>query len=184
MPYNFCAMTHNHPATPLPIPHRHDPNYDTPPGDGAFEVVLPTGEIQAVNLLDLQRLPVFTLDNCYIVSTGHGTSGPFRFTGARLIDLVRSLGVDTSSVGRLEIISADGFGNVLWPSELEPADPHATPLLAYCRDEQPLTRADGLVRLIVPTETTDALRQVKWVATIKLLSSMITGDKPQATSGV
>jgi hypothetical protein len=31
---------------------------------------------------------------------------------------------------------------------------------------QPLTRAQGLIRLIVPAETDDALRQVKWVTQI------------------
>jgi hypothetical protein len=39
-------------------------------------------------------------------------------------------------------------------------------LLATARDGIPLTRADGLVRLIDPRETNDALRQVKWVAEI------------------
>ena len=43
-------------------------------------------------------------------------------------------------------------------------------LLAHSIDGRPLTRAEGLVRLIVPAETDEALRQVKWVAEIRLLS--------------
>ena len=37
-------------------------------------------------------------------------------------------------------------------------------------DGQPLTRDAGLVRLIVPSETDDALRQVKWISHIEVRS--------------
>jgi hypothetical protein len=40
--------------------------------------------------------------------------------------------------------------------------------LSYAIDGTPLTRAQGLVRLIVPSETDDALRQVKWVQRIEV----------------
>ena len=33
----------------------------------------------------------------------------------------------------------------------------------------PWSGAEGLVRLIVPTETDEALRQIKWVAEVRLL---------------
>ncbi|MCB0075748.1 MAG: molybdopterin-dependent oxidoreductase [Caldilineaceae bacterium] len=50
-------------------------------------------------------------------------------------------------------------------------DPPTRPsLLAITLDGQPLTREQGLVRLIVPTETDDALKQVKWVAEIVVYS--------------
>jgi hypothetical protein len=39
-------------------------------------------------------------------------------------------------------------------------------LLALARDGVPLTREQGLVRLVDPRETDDALRQIKWVAQI------------------
>jgi hypothetical protein len=39
--------------------------------------------------------------------------------------------------------------------------------LALACDGKPLTRTQGLVRLIVPQEDDDALRQVKWVAGIE-----------------
>jgi DMSO/TMAO reductase YedYZ molybdopterin-dependent catalytic subunit len=42
-------------------------------------------------------------------------------------------------------------------------------LLAYMLDGAPLARGQGLVRLIVPSETDDALRQVKWLATITIV---------------
>jgi hypothetical protein len=36
-------------------------------------------------------------------------------------------------------------------------------------DGAALTREQGLVRLIVPSERDDALRQVKWLATITII---------------
>jgi hypothetical protein len=33
-----------------------------------------------------------------------------------------------------------------------------------------MTRKQGLVRLVVPTETDDALRQVKWIAEIRVVT--------------
>ena len=42
-------------------------------------------------------------------------------------------------------------------------------LLAYTLDGAPLTREQGLVRLIVPSEIDDALRQVKWLAMITIV---------------
>ncbi|MEZ4676314.1 MAG: hypothetical protein R2932_18990 [Caldilineaceae bacterium] len=38
--------------------------------------------------------------------------------------------------------------------------------MALTLDRQPLTREQGLIRLVVPTERDDALKQVKWVAEI------------------
>ena len=65
------------------------------------------------------------------------------------------------------VMSADGFGARVSADELrrETARPI---LLALAANGRPLSRADGLVRLIVPGETDDALRQVKWVSEIRL----------------
>ena len=65
------------------------------------------------------------------------------------------------------MVSADGFGNRVLAREL-PQPPARPILLATHIDGQPLTRQAGLVRLIVPNETDDALRQVKWVARIEV----------------
>ena len=65
-------------------------------------------------------------------------------------------------------MSGDGFGTRVSKEELLAAGQAGQHLLAYAIDGQPLTRAQGLVRLIVPSETDDALRQVKWVAEVNV----------------
>jgi hypothetical protein len=182
--------------------HAHEPNLQPPAGDGSFVVSAPNGQ-HVISLGDLQALPYTSVANCLIVSTGHGTSGPFTFGGVRLGDLIDSvLGARSSSApgentvadrgqhrggyrseGRNEdfdalpqqpawhyadLVSADGFGTRLTPADLaETADRPV--LLAYTLDGALLTRAQGLVRLIVPSETDDALRQVKWLATVMIV---------------
>ena len=69
----------------------------------------------------------------------------------------------------MEVVSGDGFGTRALRTELTEPTPRPI-LLAHTLDGQPLTRADGLVRLIVPSETDDALRQVKWVAQVRIIS--------------
>lgn len=83
-----------------------------------------------------------------------------------MIDLVEQY-VETEW-SQLEVISADGFGNRLAAEELLQPDPAGPILLAYAIDGRPMTRREGLVRLIVPSETDDALRQVKWIGRINI----------------
>ena len=181
--------------------HAHEPNLQPPAGDGDFVVSAPSGR-QVVSLADLQALPYIAVADCLIVSTGHGTSGPFAFGGVRLSDLIDSvLGARRSSeTGEntvadrgeyrgeyrgesreedrgvppqqpawqyADLVSADGFGTRLAPADLA-ATAGRPVLLAYTLNGIPLTRAQGLVRLIVPSETDDALRQVKWLAMITI----------------
>lgn len=116
--------------------------------------------------LDLAALPQTAVPDCYVVSTGHGTSGPFTFGGVTLAEFINAY--YPKEWRRVEIVSADGFGNRVLAEEVQP-DPSAPPiLLAMHIDGQPLTREAGLVRLIVPTETDDALRQVKWISEIRI----------------
>jgi hypothetical protein len=227
--------------------HAHEPNLQTPPGDGSLVVVTPGGRRHTFTPAALAQLPFTSIPDCYIVSTGHGVSGPFLFGGVRLADLLAHVlagepdadqGPHRSegrSEGRSEerseerseyrnedrslqqvgwrcvdLVSADGFGTRLVPADLEhlntgagrqelPSPPAGPPtlapspmpdqagdepgvqasnrqanplrpaLLAYLLDGKPLTRAQGLVRLVVPSETDDALRQVKWLATITIV---------------
>lgn len=161
--------------------HAHEPNLQTPPGNGAFDVVTPAGRTHRITPADLAALPLTTVAGCYIVSTGHGSSGPFTFGGARLVDLLQYVlgaGELESAQGagevrnakgagwqHVDVIGADGFGARLTPADLLAWN--ARPIvLAYARDGAPLTRAQGLVRLVDPRETRDALRQVKWLARI------------------
>lgn len=145
-------------------PHSHDPNPDPPHEDPTFELIEPGRPPTAITPLLLQVLPTTSVANCYIVSTGHGTSGPFTFTGVKLLDLVEQyVAGDWSNV---EVVSADGFGNRVTGDELLRPSPAGPVILAHTIDGTPMTREQGLVRLVVPSERDDALRQVKWVGRI------------------
>jgi DMSO/TMAO reductase YedYZ molybdopterin-dependent catalytic subunit len=156
-------MTHDH--DPLQ-PHSHDPNPEPPSADPSFILRLPDGHEEQLTLEQLRSFSPIELTNCYIISTGHGTSGPFTFSGVPLIDFITHYAGQAWS--QVEVISADGFGNRVTRDEL--LKPQGNPIiLAYEMDSRPLTRQQGLVRLIVPSETDDALRQVKWVGRINIV---------------
>lgn len=156
----------SHPHDPLQ-PHTHEPNPEPPPGSPEFALRLPDGSERRIPLHALHALPLTEVAGCHIVSTGHGTSGPFTFGGATLHDLVVAY-VGPQPWSQVEVISADGFGNRVRRAELEQPDPAGPILLAHTLDGTPMGRADGLVRLIVPSERDDALRQVKWVAQVNV----------------
>lgn len=143
--------------------HAHDPNPLPPTDDPAIHIVAPTGTT-LVTVADLRALPARTLPNSYIVSTGHGASGPFVFAGATLEEVIARYAVGSWTAAT--VVSADGFGTRVTAGEWR--DSSRPILLAYAIDGRPLTRAAGLVRLIVPTETDEALRQIKWVEAIRL----------------
>lgn len=150
-------------------PHAHDPNLETPAGDGRFVLSRPGHAPLTLTPQDLAALPQTSLPGCFIVSTGHGTSGPFTFSGVTLRDLLRHYLPAGEGYAHLEIISTDAFGTRVWADELHPGRDHPI-LLATHRDTLPLTRDQGLVRLIVPSETDDALRQVKWISHIHCIA--------------
>lgn len=155
-----------------------DPNPTPPSDDPSFQIVTPGGAT-LVTVEDLRALPARALPGSYIVSTGHGTSGPFMFEGTTLGDVIaRYAGGGWSAA---MVVSADGFGTRVRAEEWREGarregarrerawrDGPRPILLAYAVDGHPLTRAEGLVRLIVPTETDEALRQIKWVGGIRL----------------
>ncbi len=146
-------------------PHSHEPNPEPPSADASFELVLVNGRHHTITPDMLKEKPVTRVADCYIVSTGHGTSGPFTFTGTRLLDLIQAY--ETSAWTQVEIISTDGFGNRVLAKELR-SQTDKPILLAYEANEQTMTRQQGLVRLIVPSEKDDALRQVKWIGRIQI----------------
>jgi hypothetical protein len=144
-------------------PHSHDPNLTPPSADPTF--VLIAGDSEArLTPEDLNAMPQQTVANCYIVSTGHGTSGPFTFGGVVLSELLNRYDAGWKAV---DVISADGFRARITCDEAHA--PARSILLALTIDGRPMRREEGLVRLIVPGETDDALRQVKWVSQIRLL---------------
>lgn len=144
----------------------HDSN-PTPPGDDAsLAVVTPDGRA-LVTVEALRELPTRTLLDVTIASTGHPASGPFDLTGTTLRTVIDAYAPGVWSAALVS--SGDGFGTRVLADEWlgETARPI---LLTHTLDGRPLSRAEGLVRLIVPTETDEALRQIKWVAEIRLLS--------------
>jgi DMSO/TMAO reductase YedYZ molybdopterin-dependent catalytic subunit len=150
-------------------PHSHDPNPEPPSADPTILFTLPDNHTQPITPQHLQTLRQHTLNDCYIVSTGHGTSGPFDFTGTTLHTIIQQYADQFPSYSQVEVISGDGFGTRINREELEsPVNPDRPILLALEIDGRPLTRDDGLIRLIVPTETDDALRQVKWIGRINI----------------
>jgi len=142
-------------------PHAHDPNPEPPSADPTITLLLADGS-QPIPLVQLQQLPATTMRDCYIVSTGHGTTGPFAFTGVTLYDFAQA--TIPGPWSHLEIISSDGFGCRVWANEAQET------LLAWEIDGRALSRQEGCVRLIVPSETDDALRQVKWISMIQVRS--------------
>jgi hypothetical protein len=146
-------------------PHSHDPN-PTPPSDDATIVLSKSGSENRLTPEDLNTLPQQSVPGCFIISTGHGTSGPFTFGGVALLQLLERYGSGQWSAA--DVISADGFRTRVTSDELQAATTRPI-LLATTIDGRALTREEGLVRLIVPGEADDALRQVKWLSEIRLL---------------
>ncbi len=142
-------------------PHTHEPNPAPPSADPAFRLMIPNGSSWLLTPADLATMPQTVIPGCYIVSTGHGTSGPFTFRGVALKELIAAY--YDGSWADAEIVSADEFGTRIFLEEVLNADPVRPMLLATHIDGRPMTREEGLVRLIVPGEVDDALRQVKWV---------------------
>ena len=157
-----------HQYNPPPHHRPHEPHLALPAGAGAFRVRLPDGTERQITVATSQQMPATTVDECYIVSTGHGASGPFRFTGVTLRDFLHRTLPQHLAWRHVDVVSADGFGTRLLPGDLADPPGGRAPLLAYTIDGAPLTREQGLVRLIVPAEVDDALRQVKWVNEIRV----------------
>lgn len=159
-------MQHPHSEHDPLRPHAHDPNPEPPSANPSFAFVYPDGQEIIVPVAQLEQLPQTSISDCYIISTGHGTSGPFTFAGVTLFDFLQSLLAAGTVWSEVEVISADGFGNRVFKEELLNPNPAGPILLSYLLDGQKMTREQGLVRMIVPSEKDDALRQVKWVGRI------------------
>jgi hypothetical protein len=149
-------------------PHSHEPNPVPPGNDPAFRLTVLGGSSWLLTPADLATLSQTAISNCYIVSTGHGSSGPFTFEGVTLGELVAAY--FHGPWQDVEIISADGFGTRVLFKELQPGNSTPPILVATQIDGRPMTREEGLVRLIVPSEKDDALRQVKWISIVTVNS--------------
>jgi DMSO/TMAO reductase YedYZ molybdopterin-dependent catalytic subunit len=148
--------------------HQHDPNPSPPSDDPTFVLRLPNDVELSVPPTDLERYPLTHVSDAYIVSTGHGTSGPYTFSGVRLLDLVTAHILSEATWDYVDVICADDFGTRVRAGELLAKGTVQPIIVSYMIDGQPLTREQGLVRLIVPSEIDDALRQVKWITRIEV----------------
>lgn len=158
-PQRELAWLHSHPHEPNPAPSTTDPT---------LTLARPDGTLVPITMTDLAGLPQQSVPNCMIVSTGHSASGPFHFEGVTLHDLLAAYTVTPNSYvdSYVDIVSADNFGTRILAKEIIPGASRPILLATACNGE-PLTRSQGLVRLIVPHETDDALRQVKWIARLE-----------------
>lgn len=146
-------------------PHAHEPNPRPPGLDPSVRVTSPGGQSELLTLAELQGLSSTEIRGCYIVSTGHGTSGPFRFAGPALLTLAAHCQVGEFQWA--DIRSGDGFFARISRAETTESRSDAAAVLALSIDGRPMTRSQGLARLIVPSERDDALKQVKWVSEIE-----------------
>lgn len=162
----MTAASHTHAEPAWVHGHSHEPNPTPPSTDPAITLLLPDGQTHLLTVDALRALPLTTVPECYIVSTGHGTSGPFCFGGVTLRTLLAEFLPAATNWKFVDVVSGDGFGARLHREEVTDAPGERPVLLAYRLDGKPLTRQAGLVRLITPSETDDALKQVKWVAQI------------------
>lgn len=160
-------MNEPHEHDPL-RPHSHDPNPAPPSSDPAFTLITPDGLIRAITPADLARLPQSQSQPFSIVTTSHGTAGPFVFGGVTLWAFLAHVTMLPEHF-QVEAVSGDGFGTRLSGDELRQPHPNGPVLLSTHRDGELLNREQGLVRLIVPSETDDALRQVKWLAELRVV---------------
>ncbi len=161
------SINHNH-SDPL-NPESHEPNFIPPTADPAFLIFLPNRVKKQINPPDLNEYSRVFVPDCYIVSTGHGTSGPFMFSGVALFDLIENNIESGEKWNQVEVISADGFGTRIAFQELVYPGPAGPIIIADTRDGNSLTRDQGLFRLIVPSERDDAIRQVKWIRKIRVI---------------
>ncbi len=145
-------------------PHKHSNNTTAPEGNINIILHKTDGSSVELSLEQLQMNYPTSIIPAYTYVTDHGVHGPYKLEGVSLKDLV-SKEVKTAW-SELEVLSADGFGNRLSKEEvLAEGDPI---MLYFKTDGELLAKQHGLLRLVVPSETDNALRQIKWVKTINV----------------
>lgn len=151
-------MTINHPPT-----HSHN-NNTRPPSDNNTDIILSTSLTQRLLTIDnLYRYPQTIINYSYV--TDHGIHGPYQLEGVALYDLITSN--ERQATSHIDVISADGYQNQITIDEVTATMDNPI-MLCLTTDGQPLSIAHGLIRLVVPSEKSDALRQIKWVRQIQL----------------
>lgn len=145
----------------MKTPKKHHNNTTIPETSASIYLALVAEETK-LSLDDLKKNYPQSVIEAYTYVTNHGTFGPYRLEGVSLLDLIPESLTDWSEI---KVIGADGFSNTLTRAELSEAKEPA--MLYYLRDGQALEPQHGPIRLVVPTETDNAIRQIKWVQRVK-----------------
>lgn len=148
-------------------PHSHDNNPEPPYIDPTIHFFDTAGNSKTISLADLMADYEQTVIPAYTYMTDHGIHGPYKLEGVALLDLIEQEIGKREDWSEVEVISADEFGNRLYRDELAPAG-ESPVLVCHRSNNEQLRRIQGLIRLVVPSETDNALRQVKWVREIRL----------------
>ena len=154
-------------SDPFDVDHHHN-NIAVPENyEGGLDLVLPDGTVRLLSLTALRsNYPTADIP-AYRYTTDHGQHGPYRLTGVALRDLLAAELSPQTDWEQAEVISVDGYGNRVWASETADLT-HGPILLCWLCDGRELTPQQGRIRLVVPSETDNALRQIKWVKTIRV----------------
>jgi len=145
-------------------PHKHSNNTTAPKGNTNITINKTNGSSLDLSLEQLKTNYPQSVIPAYTYVTDHGVHGPYRLEGVSLKDLITQ--ENKNDWSEVEVLSADGFGNRISKEEiLVETDPI---MLYYKSNDKMLERKHGLVRLVVPTEIDNALRQIKWVKTINI----------------
>jgi DMSO/TMAO reductase YedYZ molybdopterin-dependent catalytic subunit len=138
----------------------HTPVPPAAAGEGLFRIGGDVERPQQWTLDDLAALPRREL------RARDRDGAEATFTGVALVDLLRLAGVPLGEKLRgshmalyLLVEAADGYRVVFALPELDPAFTERVVLLADHRDGQPLSTAEGPLRLVVPDEK----RHARWV---------------------
>jgi len=148
-------------------PHSHANNRTPPDDETTIELKVLNNETIQIDIEALQTKYAMSVIKSYTYQTDHGKHGPYKLEGVSLVDLINHHLPDDAAWAQAEVLSADGFGNRIYKQELIQSEEPI--LLCFKSNDEALKRNQGLVRLVVPFETDNALRQVKWVRTINIL---------------
>ena len=153
----------------MQTPHSHDNNPTPPDHDLTLTLVRPNGTRHTITAEALRREYPTAEIPAYGYTTDHGRHGPYHLRGVALLTLIQQEVAEAWTA--VVVLSADGFGNQLTAAELQNPDPAGPVLLCYESDGRPLGREQRTIRLVVPSETDNALRQVKWVREVRVVSA-------------
>lgn len=145
----------------MATPKKHHNNTTIPETNSEIFLEFADGE-STLSLEELKNKYPQSVIEAYTYVTNHGVYGPYRLEGVSLLDLIPETFSNWSEV---EVISADNFANTLSKAELIAAKEPA--MLYYLSDGKSLDSKHGPIRLVVPSETDNAIRQIKWVKQIK-----------------